>query len=97
MLPLLTLFQPAVASDAPPPPVVVIHEGRDTTVFDAKRVHVASEAGAHSVSTPLGRIHGPGAMSTTLPQPGQRWLLNETLWVQVLAADDALLEFVVVP
>lgn len=93
---MLALFSVAFGSDGLAP-TVVLHQGRDTAVFDAKRVHVAQEAGAHHVTTPWGRLAQAGVEPGVQPAPGQTWVLNNDVTVQVVAADKNLLEFAVVP
>lgn len=92
---LLALLGAAVASDAVTPNVIV-HAGRQTTVFDADRVHVATEDGTHRVTTPLGTLDLPVPAPGVVAAPGQTWLLNDHVWVEVVAADDTMVEFAIV-
>ncbi len=82
--------------DAAATPCVVLHAGRRTQVFDASDVHVAREEGAHRVTTPAGVLDLPVTTNPKLASPGQTWLLNDHVWVEVVAADDRLVEFAIV-
>ncbi|MEM6930165.1 MAG: hypothetical protein AAF602_24715 [Myxococcota bacterium] len=86
----------AVASDDATPPNVALHAGRATKVFDAGSVHVAVEDGAHRVTTPVGFLDLPVTDGDSLAVAGQTWLLNDHVWVEVVAADDDLIEFAIV-
>ncbi|MEO0600290.1 MAG: hypothetical protein AAF211_02585 [Myxococcota bacterium] len=86
----------AMASDDAAPPNVVLHAGRSTKVFDAETVHVAVEEGAHRVTTPAGFLDLPVTADDALAVAGQTWLLNDHVWVEVVSADDTLIEFAIV-
>ncbi|MEN0067984.1 MAG: hypothetical protein AAGA48_37990 [Myxococcota bacterium] len=90
----LLLALTAQASDEPTPHVV-LHSGPQTSLFDATEVHVATEKGAHRVTTPIGTFDLPAGAKAT-PEVGQTWLLNDKLWVEVVGSTDDFLEFAVV-
>ena len=83
------------ASDAVTPSVVV-HHGREISVFDADRVEVTTDPSAHRLTTPLGHLDLPVPVPGTLAVTGQTWLLNDHVWVEVLRADSTLVEFAIV-
>lgn len=91
----LLMSEPAVASDLVTPNVIV-HQGRQTAVFAGERVQIEDDNGAHRVTTPLGTLSLPVSVPGVVAVPGQLWLLNDHVWVEVVGADDQLIEFAVI-
>jgi len=77
-------------------PSVIVHAGRQTSVFDAATVRVATERGVHRVTTPLGSVDLPVPTPGALAVPGQIWLLADRVWVEVVAADAGMVEFAII-
>jgi hypothetical protein len=84
-----------IASDTVAPNVIV-HSGLETSVFDAAKVEVNLDEGSHRLTTPLGYLDLPVPTPGVLALPGQTWLLNNHVWVEVISADEGLVEFALI-